>query len=99
MSILCSISCGLHFFVHLLFIQLVQAQLSRLAGSLTVDMEKAKQLLNSADEGIPTQIRKDLASAYLELEPDFTAVTQMCTDRSHTLIQALETGRVSVYCQ
>lgn len=83
----------------MLFIQSLESQLSRLAGVLTVDMEKAKQLLNSADEGVPTQIRQDLASTYLELEPNFTAVSQMCVETSRSLIQAMETGRVSVHCQ
>ncbi|XP_070772625.1 dystonin [Enoplosus armatus] len=73
--------------------QSLESQLSRLAGVLTADMEKAKQLLNSADEGIPIQIHQDLASTYLELEPNFTAVSQMCTERSHSLIQAMETGK------
>ncbi|KAM9345067.1 uncharacterized protein ABDE67_013959 [Symphorus nematophorus] len=71
----------------------LESQLSRLAGFLTADMEKAKQLLNSPGEGIPKQIHQDLASTYLELEPNFTAVSQMCAERSRSLIQALETGK------
>ncbi|XP_070833540.1 dystonin [Chaetodon trifascialis] len=74
--------------------QSLESQLSRLAGVLTADMQKAKQLLNSADEGIPIQIHQDLASTYLELEPNFTAVSQMCAERSQALIQAVETGKV-----
>ncbi|XP_044068897.1 dystonin isoform X6 [Siniperca chuatsi] len=74
--------------------QSLESQLSRLAGVLTADMEKAKQLFNSADEGIPIQIHQDLASTYLELEPNFTAVSQMCAERSDSLIQAMETGKV-----
>uniref|UniRef100_A0A8C4I9B5 Dystonin n=1 Tax=Dicentrarchus labrax TaxID=13489 RepID=A0A8C4I9B5_DICLA len=74
--------------------QSLESQLSRLGGVLTADLEKAKQLLNSADEGIPIQIHQDLASTYLELEPNFTAVSQMCVERSHSLIQAMETGKV-----
>ncbi|XP_026044880.1 dystonin isoform X18 [Astatotilapia calliptera] len=74
--------------------QSLQSQLSSLADVLTVDMEKAKQLINSADEDVPQQIHHDLASIYLELEPDFTAVSQMCAERSSSLIQAMETGKV-----
>ncbi|XP_036979883.1 dystonin isoform X15 [Acanthopagrus latus] len=73
--------------------QTIESQLSRLAGVLTADMEKAKQLLNSVDEGIPVQIHQDLAATYLDLEPNFTAVSQMCAERSHSLIQAMETGK------
>uniref|UniRef100_A0A669CDJ9 Dystonin n=1 Tax=Oreochromis niloticus TaxID=8128 RepID=A0A669CDJ9_ORENI len=74
----------------------LQSQLSSLADVLTVDMEKAKQLINSADEDVPQQIHHDLASIYLELEPNFTAVSQMCAERSNSLIQAMETGKVSL---
>ncbi len=79
------------------FIQSLESQLSRLAGVLTADVEKAKQLLDSAAEGIPTQIHQDLATTYQELEPNFNAVSQMCAERSHSLIQAMETGKVSVH--
>uniref|UniRef100_A0A4W6G7E5 Dystonin n=1 Tax=Lates calcarifer TaxID=8187 RepID=A0A4W6G7E5_LATCA len=73
----------------------LESQLSRLAGALTVDMEKAKRLLSSADDDIPIQIRQDLASTYLELQPDFIAVSQLCAEKSHSLNQAMETGKVS----
>ncbi|XP_042357950.1 dystonin isoform X5 [Plectropomus leopardus] len=73
--------------------QSLESQLSRLSGVLTADLEKAKQLLNSADEDIPIQIHQDLASTYLDLEPNFTAVSQMCAERSQSLIQAMETGK------
>ncbi|XP_018545400.1 LOW QUALITY PROTEIN: dystonin [Lates calcarifer] len=74
--------------------QSLESQLSRLAGALTVDMEKAKRLLSSADDDIPIQIRQDLASTYLELQPDFIAVSQLCAEKSHSLNQAMETGKV-----
>lgn len=80
------------------FIQSLESQFSRLAGVLSADMKKAKELLNSADVGIPIQIHQDLASTYEDLEPSFTAVSQMCAERSHSLIQAMETGKVSVHC-
>lgn len=81
-----------------LFIQSLESQFSRLASVLTADMEKAKHLVNSADEDIPIQIHQDLASTYQDLKPNFTAVSQMCAERSHSLIQAMETGKVSVHC-
>ncbi|XP_060895593.1 dystonin [Labrus mixtus] len=74
--------------------QSLESQLSKLAGVLTADFEKAKQLMNSADEGVPIQIQQDLASTYMELEPNFRAVSQMCADRGHSLIQAMEAGKV-----
>uniref|UniRef100_A0A8C9ZXZ2 Dystonin n=1 Tax=Sander lucioperca TaxID=283035 RepID=A0A8C9ZXZ2_SANLU len=80
-----------------LFIQSLESQFSRLASVLTADMEKAKHLVNSADEDIPIQIHQDLASTYQDLKPNFTAVSQMCAERSHSLIQAMETGKVSVH--
>lgn len=79
------------------FTQSLESQVSRLMGVLKLDMEKAKLLLSSADEDIPIQIHQDLASTYLELETNLTAVTQMCIARSHSLIQAMETGKVSVH--
>lgn len=74
----------------------METQLSRLAIVLTADMEKAKQLLNSADEDIPRQIHQDLASIYVEIVPNFTAVSQMCAERSDSFTQAMEAGKVSV---
>lgn len=90
---------NLCFFVHPLLTQVLESQLSRLGSALTADMEKSKQLLNSKSEGIPEQIHQDLAAMYLELEPSFAAVTQMCTERSRSLVQAIESGRVSAYRQ
>uniref|UniRef100_A0A3Q1AK24 Dystonin n=1 Tax=Amphiprion ocellaris TaxID=80972 RepID=A0A3Q1AK24_AMPOC len=83
-------------FLLLFFFQSLESQLSRLAGVLSEDMNKAKQLLNSADENIPLQIHQDLASTYLELESNFAAVSQMCTERSNSVIQAMEMAKVSV---
>ncbi|XP_035799924.2 dystonin isoform X7 [Amphiprion ocellaris] len=74
--------------------QSLESQLSRLAGVLSEDMNKAKQLLNSADENIPLQIHQDLASTYLELESNFAAVSQMCTERSNSVIQAMEMAKI-----
>ncbi|KAF3842188.1 hypothetical protein F7725_024139 [Dissostichus mawsoni] len=74
--------------------QSLKSQFSRLAGVITADLEKAKQLLNSVDEDIPLQIHQDLASTYLDLEPNFTAVTQMSAEMSYSLTQAMETGKV-----
>ncbi|XP_030603446.1 dystonin isoform X2 [Archocentrus centrarchus] len=76
--------------------QSLESQLSSLAELLTVDMEKAKHLINSADEDVPKQIRHDLVLIYLELEPNFTAVSQMCAERRKSLIQAMDTGKVNL---
>ncbi|KAM9727047.1 dystonin isoform 5-T5 [Menidia menidia] len=73
--------------------QSLESELSRLGGVLTVDMDKAKQLLNAADEYIPEQIQQDLASTYQQLEPNFTAVSQMCAERRGSLIHAMEVGK------
>lgn len=78
-------------------IQSLDSQLSQVAGVITADMEKAQQLLNSPDEDIPKQIHQDLSSTYLELQPHLTAVSQMYAERRHSLIQAMETGKVSAH--
>ncbi|XP_077960933.1 dystonin isoform X8 [Gasterosteus aculeatus] len=74
--------------------QSLESQFTRLAGVLTADQKKAQNLLNSTDEDIPTQIHQDLSSTYLDLETDFTAVSQMFGERSCSLIQAMETGKI-----
>lgn len=62
-------------------------------------MEKAKVLLTSSDKDIPVQIHQDLASTYLEVETNFTALSQMCAARNQSLMHSLETGKVSVHCK
>lgn len=76
---------------------MLESQLSRLGGALTADMEKSKELLNSQSEGIPEQIHQDLAATYSELEPSLAAVTQMCSERSRSLVKAIESEWVSTY--
>lgn len=76
--------------------QALESQLSRLTSGLYKDMKKARELLNLSDEAIPVQISQDLAAAHLELETNFNAVSQMCAERSQTLMQAMDTERVSV---
>ncbi|CAL9687988.1 unnamed protein product [Knipowitschia caucasica] len=73
--------------------QTLKTQLSELAEVLTVDMKKAKQLLNSAAVEIPKQIHQDLASTYLDLEPQFIAVCKMCAERSNSLNDAIQAGK------
>ncbi|XP_029690730.1 dystonin isoform X9 [Takifugu rubripes] len=73
--------------------QALESQLSRLTCGANEDMEKAKELLNSSDEAIPVQICRDLASARLGLETNFSAVSQLCAEKGSTLMQAMETGR------
>lgn len=64
---------------------------------LIADVDKAKQLLNSADEDLPVQVHKDLALAYRHLEPNFTAVSQMCAEKKTSLVQAMDEGRVCLF--
>ncbi|XP_028324054.1 dystonin isoform X5 [Gouania willdenowi] len=73
--------------------QSLESHLNALAAVLTADMEKAEQLLHCANEDIPSQIVQDLATTYLELKPNFTAVSQMCAEKGASLIQALEVGK------
>lgn len=85
------------FFFHHAFLlsQALESQLSRLTGGLSQDMKTARELLNLSDEAIPEQICRDLAAAHLELETNFDAVSLMCAERSHALVQALDSERVS----
>ncbi|XP_035982722.1 dystonin [Fundulus heteroclitus] len=77
--------------IQLVECQSLEAELSRLGSVLSEDLEKAKRLLNSADENqISAQIHHDLASAYLQLESNFTAVSQMCAERNGSLNQAMQ---------
>lgn len=82
------------FYNAFLFFQALESQLYRLTSGLSQDMKKARELLNLADESIPVQICRDLAAARLELETSFDVVSQMCAERSHALVQALDTERV-----
>ncbi|XP_017268354.1 dystonin isoform X5 [Kryptolebias marmoratus] len=76
--------------------QSFESELSKLGGVLTADMEKAKEILNSAHEDIPIQIHQDLASSFLALEPNFIAVFEMCAERKDSLIQAMEAEKVNL---
>ncbi|XP_078788449.1 dystonin isoform X11 [Oryzias latipes] len=73
--------------------QVLESELSRVGDVLIADVDKAKQLLNSADEDLPVQVHKDLALAYRHLEPNFTAVSQMCAEKKTSLVQAMDEGR------
>ncbi|XP_054886084.1 dystonin isoform X2 [Poeciliopsis prolifica] len=71
--------------------QCLQSEVSRLGSVLRMDLEKAKHLLNSADDDqIPKQIHQDLASTYVQLESDFAAVSQMSAERQSSLIHVME---------
>uniref|UniRef100_A0A087XZX7 Dystonin n=1 Tax=Poecilia formosa TaxID=48698 RepID=A0A087XZX7_POEFO len=71
--------------------QSLEAEVSKLGSVLRKDLEKAKHLLNSADDDqIPKQIHQDLASTYLQLESDFAAVSQMSAERQSSLFQVME---------
>lgn len=76
--------------------QSLESQLSRLAGILTAELDKAEQLLNSVNEDIPMEIHQDLASIYVELPQNFNAVFQLCVEKNNSLIEAMETVKVSV---
>ncbi|XP_061645425.1 dystonin isoform X25 [Phyllopteryx taeniolatus] len=74
-------------------IQSRESQISLLADVLTEDMEKAKLLLNTSDKNIPTQIRKDLSSTYVELEHNFSTICQVYAERTQSLFRAMETRK------
>lgn len=76
--------------------QSLESRVYRLAGVVEEDLEKAKLLLESADEDVPMQIHQDLVSTYQEVETNVSAAMQMSTARSYSLNQAMETGKVSV---
>ncbi|XP_029031772.1 dystonin isoform X27 [Betta splendens] len=73
--------------------QSLEARVYSLAAAVEVDMEKAKLLLDSADEDVPLQIHQDLGSTYHEVESNVSAVMHMCTARSQSVIEAMETGK------
>lgn len=74
----------------------MESQLSRLAGLLAPDLDKAEQVLKSVNDDIPMEIHQDLASIYEELPRNFSAVFDMCAERNYILIEAMETLKVSV---
>lgn len=71
----------------------LKLQLSDLAEVLTEDTKKAKELLCFAAVEVPQQIYQDLASTYLDLEPHFTAVCNMCAEKSVSLQDAMKAGK------
>lgn len=76
--------------------QSLQSSLSTLAGVLNTDLEIARQLLHSVNEMVPTQVQQDLASIFVDLQPVFTDVCRISSERTYVLEQAIEIGKVSV---
>uniref|UniRef100_A0A673MBT5 Dystonin n=1 Tax=Sinocyclocheilus rhinocerous TaxID=307959 RepID=A0A673MBT5_9TELE len=62
---------------------------------LTADLSVAEQLLNSADELVPTQIHQDLATVYVDLQNAFTDVCHLSAERNNAILLAIETVKVS----
>uniref|UniRef100_A0A8C2B6A3 Dystonin n=1 Tax=Cyprinus carpio TaxID=7962 RepID=A0A8C2B6A3_CYPCA len=62
---------------------------------LTADLSVAEQLLNSADELVPTQIHQDLATVYVDLQNAFADVCHLSAERNNAILLAIETVKVS----
>lgn len=67
---------------------------------LTADLNVAEQLLNAADELVPTQIQQDLATVYVDLQNAFTDVCHLSSERSNAILLAIDMVKVSAeLCQ
>uniref|UniRef100_A0A8C2GHF6 Dystonin n=1 Tax=Cyprinus carpio TaxID=7962 RepID=A0A8C2GHF6_CYPCA len=62
---------------------------------LTADLSVAEQLLNSADELVPTQIHQDLATVYVDLQNAFADVCHLSAERNNAILLDIETVKVS----
>ncbi|MGH0168381.1 UNVERIFIED_CONTAM: hypothetical protein FKN15_066193 [Acipenser sinensis] len=69
--------------------ELLESQLSALAGTLTKDLKTADQLFESANECVPTQIRSDLEMVSKDLQLAFSDVCKMSTERRHFVTDAI----------
>ncbi|XP_052427650.1 dystonin [Carassius gibelio] len=83
---------GLH--CQLKEVQSLEAQIAALPDLLTADLSVADQLLNSADENVPTQIHQDLATVYVDLQNAFTDVCHLSAERNHAILLAIETVKI-----
>ncbi|RXM29988.1 Dystonin, partial [Acipenser ruthenus] len=63
--------------------ELLESQLSSLAGTLTKDLKTADQLLESANEYVPMQIRCDLEMVSKNVQLAFSDACKMSTERRH----------------
>uniref|UniRef100_A0A672SR38 Dystonin n=1 Tax=Sinocyclocheilus grahami TaxID=75366 RepID=A0A672SR38_SINGR len=70
------------------------SQIAALPDLLTADLSVAEQLLNSADELVPTQIHQDLATVYVDLQNAFTDVCHLSAERSNAILLAIETVKI-----
>ncbi|XP_064173955.1 dystonin isoform X26 [Anguilla rostrata] len=68
----------------------LETQLAALAATLTADLDAAEQLLEAADEHVPTQIYRDLAAVSKDLPRAFSDVRKMSTEKGGAIAQALE---------
>ncbi|GAA6101617.1 dystonin-like [Tachysurus ichikawai] len=78
--------------------QALVAQLAAFPASLTSDLKVAEQLLNSADELIPTQVQQDLAAVFVDLKATFTDVCHLSSERHNTILQAMDAAKVNLEC-
>ncbi|XP_059422809.1 dystonin-like [Carassius carassius] len=83
---------GLH--CQLKEVQSLEAQIAALPDLLTADLSVADQLLNSADENVPTQIHQDLATVYVDLQNAFTDVCHLSAERNNAILLAIETVKI-----
>ncbi|XP_053730816.1 dystonin isoform X6 [Synchiropus splendidus] len=74
----------------------VELQMSQLAGVLTSDLEKARQLLSSLHDNIPQQIQCDLTNVYQEIKPNVSAVYQLIAEMNHMLHEATEVKKAQL---
>lgn len=74
----------------------MEAQLAVFPGTLISDLELAEQLLNSADELIPTQVQHDLATVFVDLQAAFTDVCHLSSERRYAILQAIDAAKVSI---
>ncbi|XP_041107393.1 dystonin-like [Polyodon spathula] len=69
--------------------ELLESQLSSLAGTLTKDLKTTDQLLESANEYVPTQICGDLEVVSKDLQLAFCDACKMSTERRHLVEEAI----------
>lgn len=74
----------------------METQLAVFPGTLISDLELAEQLLNSADELIPTQVQHDLATVFVDLQAAFTDVCHLSSERRYAILQAIDAAKVSI---
>lgn len=79
-----------------LCLQSWEAQLAAFPGILTQDLEVAEQLLQSANELIPTQVQHDLATVFVDLQTAFTDVCHLSSERLNSVLQAIDAAKVSI---